>query len=298
MLKLQKSHIYLVAMAVLSLLVTACMKPNNPEMKPALGATQTGEITTNSPERVNPVDQAHLVLVPAGEFTMGASLVETMLLCDTIGLVCDEVEFTDESPAHQVFLEDYLIYQHEVTNQQYRLCVENGGCTIPALTEFFNNPNFPNHPVVYVNWFAAVDYCTWAGGRLPTEAEWEKAARGISGDLYPWGNNFECGFANYDECTRGLTVEVGTFPEGASPLGVEDMAGNATEWVYDWYLEDYYSESPLKNPQGPETGEMRVARGGSWKNPLLGVRTTNRSANFPEVYSSGTGFRCVIEVGE
>ena len=296
MLKLLKSHIYFVAIAILSLLVTACMNPENPEMTPAPRSPQTEEVTINSPGKVNQVDHAQLVIVSAGEFTMGGNIEETMSLCKTLDLVCDAEEFADESPAHQVFVEEYLIYQHEVTNQQYRLCVEKGGCNVPALTEFFNNPNFRNHPVVYVNWFAAVDYCIWAGGRLPTEAEWEKAARGTAGNLFPWGINFECGFANFDECTRGLTVEVGTYPEGASPFGVEDMAGNATEWVNDWYLEDYYIESSLINPQGPDTGELRVAKGGSWKNPLLGVRTTNRSANFPEVYSSGTGFRCVIEV--
>lgn len=247
---------------------------------------------------LNPVDQAALVQIPAGEFTMGTSIVKIMKVCQTLGLVCEENDFVDEIPAHTVYLDAYQIYRNEITNQQYRQCVESKGCDLPALTEFYNHPDFALHPVVYVSWFDAEEYCAWAGGRLPTEAEWEKAARGTDERLFPWGDDLECGFANYDGCTRGLTVEVGSYTDGASPYGVEDLAGNVTEWMADWYGENYYQNSPSKNPLGPKTGELRVARGGSWKNPILGVRATDRMANFPEISSSGTGFRCVLDMDE
>jgi len=196
---------------------------------------------------------------------------------------------------HTVYLNSYWIYQTEVTNAQYRLCVEAEGCALPSFLEFYDQKAFSNHPVVYLSWYDAEDYCQWAGGRLPTEAEWEKAARGDGERIFPWGDNPECGFANMKGCTQGLTAEVGSFPDGASPFGVMDLAGNAAEWVADWYSPVYYLEASSENPRGPSEGELKVARGGSWKNPFSGVRTTNRTANFPEVFSSGVGFRCVVD---
>ncbi|MEJ2758210.1 MAG: formylglycine-generating enzyme family protein [Anaerolineales bacterium] len=246
---------------------------------------------------INELDQARLVTIPGTSFKMGIDASVGLKICQTLGEVCDLSDFANESPAHKVEVDSYSIYQFEVTNAQYKLCVEAGVCNFPAFTEFYNDDRFAQHPVVFVNWFAANDYCTWAGGRLPTEAEWELAARGTDGRLFPWGDDMACGYGNYAGCTQGLTAEIGSFPAGGSPFGVFDMAGNVTEWVEDWYSDVAYQQSATKNPTGPTEGEMRVAKGGSWKNPIWGVRSTNRVANFPGVYSSGTGFRCMIPGG-
>jgi len=251
-----------------------------------LAIAQIGEI--------NPIDGAALNEIPAGSFEMGALPEAGLEICEISRGGCSLGDFMDESPPHQVWLDDFWIYQTEVTNAQYRLCVEAGVCELPAFLEFYDQHIFLDHPVVYVRWYDAATYCSWAGGRLPTEAEWEKAARGDDGRLFPWGNETECGFANLKGCTQGLTAEVGSFPEGSSPFGVQNMAGNAAEWVFDWYSPSYYELSPSDNPQGPAEGELKVARGGSWKNPYSGVRVTNRTANLPEMFSSGVGFRCVL----
>ena len=228
---------------------------------------------------------------------MGMDAEQSAAFCEASQTDCSVDEFADEEPVHPVELEAFWIYQTEVTTSQYRACVEAGACMPPALLEFYHDPLFDDHPVVYVDWYSAEAYCAYAGGRLPTEAEWEKAARGTDGRIFPWGDSVECGKANLKGCTQGLTAPAGVFLEGASPYGVLDMAGNVGEWVADWYAPEYYQVSPSVNPTGPEEGEMRVARGGSWKNPLLGVRSTNRTANYPEVYSTGIGFRCVVEDG-
>lgn len=245
---------------------------------------------------VNPLDNSVLIFIPDGSFLMGADPEEGFIICKESRSGCTLDDFKDESPPHEVFLDEYWIYQTEVTNLQYRLCVEAGSCNPPQFIEYFANELFELHPVVYIRWYDAEDYCQWAGGRLPTEAEWEKAARGENAYLFPWGNEASCGYANLKGCSRGLTENVGSYPDGASPYGVLDMAGNASEWVADWYSPDYYAGLATDNPNGPESGEMKVARGGSWKNPFSGVRTTNRSANFAEIASSGVGFRCVMDL--
>ena len=198
---------------------------------------------------VNPVDGAEMVYVPAGEFLMGSE---------------DEDADSDEDPEHTVYLDAYWIYKHEVTNAQYRQCVDEGECDVPSNVNQFNNPDFDDHPVVFVSWYDADAYCQWAGGRLPTEAEWEKAARGTDGRKFPWGEESPtCSLAQFRDCS-GETKPVGSFPAGASPYGALDMAGNVWEWVGDWYDGGYYSQSPSENPQGPDSGEYRVIRGGSW----------------------------------
>ena len=242
----------------------------------------------------NEVDGAALVFIEKGEFLMGAEPEQGLKICEQSRGGCQLEDFVDEAPVHQVYLSGFWIYKTEVTNLQYSKCQEEGMCPSPEFLEFYTDPQFGNHPVVFVNWFAADGYCNWAGGRLPTEAEWEKASRGTSESIFPWGNEIECGFANIKGCTQGLTMAVGSYPEGASIFGVLDMAGNVTEWVSDWYQSDYYNNSPFVSPLGPSDGELKVARGGSWKNPISGVRTTNRTANFPNISSSGTGFRCVL----
>ncbi len=258
-------------------------QPVGPSQEPGSGA------------RVNEIDGMTLIRIPSGTFKMGMNAELSASLCVEFRTDCSVDDFADEEPAHLVKLESYWIYQTEVTNAQYRGCVEDGSCPLPALLEFFEDLLFGDHPVVYVDWYAAQAYCEYARGRLPSEAEWEKAARGTDSRLFPWGNTAECGKGNLKGCAQGLTTPVGSFPEGASPYGVLDLAGNVSEWVADWYSPEYYRDSPPENPSGPTEGEMRVARGGSWKNPFPGVRSTNRTGNYPEVFSTGVGFRCVIE---
>jgi formylglycine-generating enzyme required for sulfatase activity len=151
---------------------------------------------------------------------------------------------------------------------------------------------FEDHPATQVSWYGAQAYCQWAGARLPTEAEWEKAARGIDGRLYPWGNEApNCDKAQYGDC-GGMTVPVGSRPAGASRYGVLDMGGNVWEWVADWYGPAYYSSSPAQNPQGPDSGERRVFRGGSWGYPPAFLRTADRARNRPTYAGFNVGFRC------
>ncbi|NLI41381.1 MAG: SUMF1/EgtB/PvdO family nonheme iron enzyme, partial [Caldisericales bacterium] len=174
-------------------------------------------------------DEMLMVYVPAGEFEMG-----------------DEDGALDEQPVHTVYLDEYWIDQTEVTNGQYERCVAADSCTVPKSSysstrdSYYGNRSYADYPVIYVDWNQADAYCKWAGGRLPTEAEWEKASRGTDGRDYPWGDSIDENHANYDG-NIGDTSEVGRYPKGASPYGALDMAGNVWEWVSDWYAEDYYS---------------------------------------------------------
>jgi len=234
------------------------------------------------------------IKIPAGEFDMGADPQVGLEVCREYRRGCSLEDFKDEAPKHAVYLDDYWIMQTEVTNQDYRACVQAEGCSEPFFPEFYHNETYNQHPVVHVDWFSASKFCEWAGGRLPTEAEWEKAALGDTGQIFPWGNEADCEKANYDGCNfEDVTLPVGSYPDGVSIYRVLDMAGNAAEWTADWYDPGYYAVSPIKNPTGPVEGELKTARGGSWKNPGVGIRSANRAGNFPEVFSSGVGFRCV-----
>jgi formylglycine-generating enzyme required for sulfatase activity len=273
-------------------LVSACTLPGV--------ATPTARFTANSSLEpgalhVSALDGMAQVYVPAGEFKMGSAL-----------------GYNEEKPVHTVYLDAYWIDQTEVTNAMYAQCVRAGTCTLPAHVgleppaSYYDDPLYANYPVIYVNWYQASAYCAWARRRLPTEAEWERAARGADGRAFPWGNKFDCRMGNFDDETQydrdvvaggancdGYveTAPVGSFPSGASPYGVLDLAGNVWEWVSDWF--DYYTPELASNPFGPETGRQRALRGGAWVNFEHGVRSTGRSAIEPDKSDSFIGFRCV-----
>jgi formylglycine-generating enzyme required for sulfatase activity len=220
--------------------------------------------------------------VPAGEFMMGSEDGES-----------------DESPIQPVYLDTFEIGTFEVTNEQYYRCVEAGACSLPR-NQKYNSPEYLDHPVVDVSWFDAKAFCEWndPNGRLPTEAEWEKAARGTDGRIYPWGEEIDCSLANYygkdngnDYCV-GDTTPVGSYLDGVSPYGTYDMAGNVWEWVNDWYDVDYYGISPESNPLGPEDGDEKVLRGGSWGYRTDLVRSAFRGRDGPTYTVSDVGFRC------
>jgi len=226
-----------------------------------------------------------MVLVPAGEFMMGD---------DTSGQ-------NDERPAHPVSLDAFYIDQYEVTTTRYARYFEQTNRAAPQYWSTQVPLNHGNKPVVGVDWNDAVAYCAWAGKRLPTEAEWEKAARGTNQRPYPWGNaaasaqraNFGhcCDFKDY-----GALTDVGAFEQGKSPSGAYDMAGNVWEWVADWYGENYYAKSPARNPKGPSNGESRVLRGGSWLSGPVLVRSAGRDRSSPTSRGVPFGFRCAQDV--
>jgi len=235
-----------------------------------------------------------MVLIPAGQFVMGSD--EGVL---------------DEKPAHSVFMDSYYIDKYEVTNEQFELCVQLKICRRPIdvssyqRLSYFGNPLFADYPVINVTIEMARAYCEdWRGARLPTEAEWEKAARGTDSSTFPWGDEINCSHANYRDkaCERVRdTTSVDSFERGVSDYGVYNMSGNVWEWVKDWYSPAYYLNSPDSNPPGPASavvGIYYVKRGGSFQDEWSNLRTTNREKNDPTNYGSNLGFRCVRPISE
>jgi formylglycine-generating enzyme required for sulfatase activity len=250
---------------------------------------------------------AEMVLIPAGDLPMGSKKGEGD---------------GDENPQHKVHLDAYYIDIHEVTNAQYhQFWLADGGekskhtpASYGSSYKIGDWPEVaktkPNYPVVGVTWYDANAYAKWSGKRLPTEAEWEKAARGTEARIWPWGNDFQSELPVPGDADQSLvskihsnrrdggdgydntTAPVGNYSTGASPYGVHDMSGNVWEWVADWYNEDYYASSPAGNPEGPGEGRLKVVKGGSWNHRDHSQRCANRYYCYPDSWGNTLGFRC------
>jgi formylglycine-generating enzyme required for sulfatase activity len=289
---------------------TARNDTDTPLPPSATSTTSTAAATTNLPEEtatslpptlttatslpLTPTGQASniedgrgvpMLLVPAGEFLMGSNF----------GGI-------EEQPEHTVFLSAFYIDAYEVTNSRYAQCVGEGACDPPGQlnsatrSSYYDNPEFADFPVVMVTWNMAQDYCSWRGASLPTEAQWEKAARGTDFRIFPWeGEEADCSLANFwnnePSCPRD-TAAVGSYPTGISPYGLFDMAGNIWEWVSDFFSPNYYASSPAENPAGPGESEYRVVRGGSFSGGIGQIRVTTRGRNLPDNGYNYVGFRC------
>ncbi len=244
-------------------------------------------------ESVKGKDGAPMILIPAGPFTMGSN----------DGL-------PNERPEHSVTLDAYYIDQYEVTLTLYRKFLESGKHESPPTWDDEAATTVGDRPAIGMKWADAAAYCQWAGKRLPTEAEWEKAARGTDSRRYPWGHmqpfvdiaNYNRGVWVSEAITlvgvtsglEGMSVRHGLKEGGKSPYGLSHMAGNASEWVADWYDREYYQKSPDKNPTGPSEGEKRVLRGGSWADLPAALRVTARFSAEPDYEDRTIGFRCAM----
>lgn len=295
-------------------------------------ADLTKEIVINNVSfKSGQIDLSGMVFIPAGEFIMGMD--------DSIAghhhggsdhahhdhHGHKDVDFG--RPAHKVYLDSYYIDKYEVTNSKYNEFIQAGGYNDPQfwteqgwrwriendITEpnwwsadkganYKSSPDYPDHPVAGISWYEAMAYARWTGKSLPTEAQWEKAARGVDvGNIYPWGcDEPDCLFANFcvekhKFCVGSASV-VGSFEKGKSPYGVYDMAGNVWEWCKDWYSPSYYTDAPYKNPECTDAGTKKVLRGGSWVNAKEFIRSTFRQKTDPRLRNYFNGFRCVVEI--
>ncbi|MBN1287994.1 MAG: formylglycine-generating enzyme family protein [Anaerolineae bacterium] len=250
---------------------TATLWTPTPTPTPTATPYAPGDIPDWTPQETA-INGVTFVYVPAGCFMMGS-----------------EDDYDDERPMREVCLDAYWIGKTEVTNAQYKACVDAGACTPSVDRERHDDPEYADYPVVYVSWFQAQTYTEWLGVSLPTEAQWEYAARGPAGNVYPWGDEAPtCDLANYYGCVDD-TTPVGSYPGGASWVGALDMSGNVWEWAADWY--GAYPEDDQLNPTGPADGSARVARGGSFGNGRWFVRAAVRSADTPVILYNYWGFR-------
>jgi formylglycine-generating enzyme required for sulfatase activity len=285
--KLRKAPcLFIAEIVILSLVLSSCNNttaPPSPSATLSPSATPSMNASVSSSEIgstwVRPADGMIMVYVPEGDFTMGGTNASWV------------------KPVHKVTLDAYWIDQTEVTNAMYEKCVQAGACQNPGVTKsltrqtYYGDPQYDSYPVIMVRWDDADAYCTWAGARLPTEAEWEKAARGPDGNSWPWvyystSNHLE----NYNN-NYGDTKAVGSYPDGVSPYGALDMAGNVAEYVSDWWS-DTYNNSPAFNPQGPSTGQYKIYRGGSYADPDYMTKPSWRNSSDPLAGSWNIGFRC------
>jgi formylglycine-generating enzyme required for sulfatase activity len=269
---------------------------------PTAQAASGNNIPDSGSERVTPGDAMPQVYIPEGIFYMGG---------------VDPKAATDEKPVHQVTMHGFWLDRVEITNGMYDLCVKAGACKIPMEIKstsrqvYFTNPEFNDYPVIYVTWLQAKTYCEWAGRRLPTEAEWERAARGDDTRTYPWGDQSpDASHANFNSYF-GDTTRVGSLPSGVSPYGVFDLSGNVAEWTNDFYDSDYYASGVNFNPPGPSARSAyfyRVVRGGTYQDADPDIRVSKRSSvlgsnvgalvDSPEwrgEFSPKIGFRCASD---
>jgi formylglycine-generating enzyme required for sulfatase activity len=257
-------------------------------------STETPACQKNGQRWASPADGMTLVCVPAGEFTQGSA-------------ADDPLAEPDEQPQHRVNLDAYWIDRTEVTNAMFARCVAAGAChkrdispylwgvTLPSGTPYYGEDRFRDYPAIVLNSDEAQAYCQWAGRRLPSEAEWEKTARGSDQRVYPWGEGLTCEQANYLMCVN-LPALANSYPQSASPYGALNMAGNLWEWTADWYDPAYYALAPSQNPYGPASGEYRTLRGGGWRSLSYQLRAANRSTGKPEHATDGEiGFRCALD---
>ena len=285
-----------------------------PSVKPTPVSLSLGDT------RTRPLDGAVMVYVPAGEYTMGSAKDQMgyiLQLCEVDDFRifgedarCFSTEFADETPARIIALDGFWIDRTEVTNKQYERCVDAGTCTPPTMNTsytratYYGDSAYDDYPVIWVGWDQAADYCHWVGARLPTEAEWEYAARGPESRLFPWGDTFDGTRLNYCDasCELGTadhstddgypdTAPVGSYPSGVSWCGALDMAGNVREWVSDWY--GPYQGGKQEDPTGPDSGSLLVSRGGSWFDVPTNVRSEKRGQNTPDFSVYKLGMRCV-----
>ena len=246
-----------------------------------LAAFDIGRPSPNVPvdTKTSSADGMMQVYVPEGEFIMGDNGNPNL----------------KEYPEHPVYLNAFWMDKYEISNAMYEKCVASGGCWEPVLrlNPYFGKWAYRNLPVVYVNWYAAEAYCAWTGRRLPTEAEWEKAARGTDARIYPWGDSRpNPRLANFSETLFLEALPVSRYPLGVSPYGVLNMAGNVREWVADWFDNRYYLSTPYENPTGPETGTERSMRGGAYDADKDEITTFRRYKHEPESAGLSRGFRC------
>jgi formylglycine-generating enzyme required for sulfatase activity/tRNA A-37 threonylcarbamoyl transferase component Bud32 len=311
--------IFVVARILNRATATSAVAPGPATSGPAATERLAGTPGPTARATITEARAVPMVLVPAGPFEMGGdagiSLIECQLLLNPFrpGFhePCGRDEFADEEPIHTVSLDAYYIDQYEVTNARYAECVAAGACDPPTEEDsysrgsYYGNSQFDDYPVIDVNWNMATAYCEWRAARLPTEAEWEKAARGTDGRYYPWGNAFDGDRLNFCDgnCPLGWdnpnyddghadTSPVGAYLEGASPYDLYDLAGNVAEWVADWYDEKYYADSPAENPPGPSSGPHRVFRGGSFQSYGNLARASARGFISTDYHADFMGFRC------
>jgi formylglycine-generating enzyme required for sulfatase activity len=321
--------------------ILACGAPANQEVATDLPASPTPlpasptasaptplPAETRIPTEITDEAGVVMVLVPAGSFTMGYPYTlwaEAECLFLKVDGECNGAWFTNETPDHVVYLDSFYIDQYEVSNAAYQDCVASSRCQPPESTKsathssYYGNPAYDNYPVINVTWEMARNYCSWRGARLPTEAEWEQAARGPAGFQYPWGDSFEGQYANFCDANCpydpivdfpprypnpnfedgfGDVAPVDAYPDGVSAYQIYNLAGNVREWVWDWYDYEFYSRSPENNPTGPSQskpilgGPVRSVRGGSWSDQGYILRATNRDSMPPDSYRNDLGFRC------
>jgi formylglycine-generating enzyme required for sulfatase activity len=256
---------------------------------------------------------AEMILIPADDFTMGVELDNALKECRKYRTDCQDNWFKDEVPSRVIYLDAFYIDKYEVTNGLYTVCEQAGVCQPPlqlnssSRTDYYQDSQFANYPIIHVTWDMAKAYCEWRGARLPTEAEWEKAARGTNGSTYPWGNDFSGSDLNfcdincssptsnkdYDDSYNDVAA-ANSYPSGVSPYGIFNMSGNVWEWVADWY-KAYPGGDPTGSPYYEPEQTYRVIRGGAWDSSVDLIRTTNRDPRKPSDSGNNIGFRCAMD---